>query len=82
MFRSHFRTPVEGLIIEIRPRCAKCKKEFILNLKNYLPGKFHSCYGCGTVIQYNDEVAEKVQRLLKEIEVSIQEVFEDVQRLR
>ncbi|MGD0228908.1 MAG: hypothetical protein ABSC19_00945 [Syntrophorhabdales bacterium] len=80
MFRSHFRTPIEGLIVEIRPRCAKCKKEFMLNLKNYIPGKLHSCYGCGTVIQFDAEIAEKVQKLIKEIEVAIQEVFDDVQK--
>ncbi len=67
MLKSYFRTPAEGLILEIRPRCAKCKKEFGLNLKNYLPGKFHACSACGTVIQFDAVVAEKVQKMIKEL---------------
>ena len=82
MLRSHFRTPTEGLIVEIRPKCAKCKKEFVLNLKSYLPGKFHACSACGTVIQFDAAVAERVQKLMKELEIAIQEVLEDVQRPR
>ena len=54
----------------------------MLNLKSYLPGKFHSCYGCGTVIQFDAETAEKVQRLTKELEIAMQEVIEDVQKPR
>jgi len=71
---------VEGLVVETRPRCAKCKKEYVLNLKNYLPGKFHSCHACGTVIQFDPALAEKVQTLIKEFEVLIQEVVEDAQK--
>lgn len=80
MLRSYFRTPTEGLAVETRPRCAKCKKEFVLNLKNYLPGKFHSCHACGTVIQFDPVLAEKVQSLIKEFEVLIHEVLDDVQK--
>ncbi len=80
MFRSHFRTPTEGLIVEVRPRCAKCQKEFALSLKNYLPGKYHSCAACGNVKQYSEAVAEKIQKLTKEFEVAIQEAIEDLQK--
>jgi len=80
MFRSHFRTALEGLIIEIRPRCGKCQKEFMLNLKNYLPGKYHSCSACGSVIHFDQAVAERIQKLTKELEVAIQEAIEDVQK--
>ena len=82
MLRSYFRTPAEGLILEIRPKCGKCKKEFVLNLKNYLPGKFHACSACGTVIQFDAAVAEEVQKLIKDLEITAQEVMEDVQRPR
>ena len=37
------------LYIELRPQCPKCKKEFMLDLKNFLPGHAHSCLACGTV---------------------------------
>ena len=80
MFRSHFRTPIEGLIIEIWPKCGKCQKEFVLNLKNYLPGKQHSCTACGNIIQFDEALAEKIQKLTKEFEVAIQEAIEDVQK--
>jgi hypothetical protein len=80
MFRSHFRMPLEGLIIEVRPKCGKCQKEFMLSLKNYLPGKYHSCSACGNVIQFDDAVAEKIQKLTLEFEAAIQEAIEDVQK--
>jgi uncharacterized Zn finger protein len=74
--RGRFRTPREELIIEIRPRCPKCKKEFMMNLKQYLPGKYHACYACGTVTQFDTALAEKLQKQINDIEMSIQEVFE------
>ena len=80
MFRSHFRMPAEGLIIEIRPKCGKCQKEFVLSLKNYLPGTFHACTACGNRIQFNEALAEKIQKLTQEFEVVIQEAIEDVQK--
>ena len=76
MTRGHFRTPREALVIEIRPRCPKCKKEFMLNLKHYLPGNHHACYGCGTVTHYDTALAEKLQKQINDLEVSIQEVLE------
>jgi hypothetical protein len=80
MFRSHFRMPSEGLIIEIRPKCGKCQKEFMLSLKNYLPGKHHSCIACGNIIRFDDATAEKIQKLTKEFEVAIQDAIEDAQK--
>lgn len=80
MLRSHFKTPAEGLIVEVRPRCGKCKKEFSLNLKNYLPGKLHACSACGTVIRFDTALGERVQKLTRELETAIQEVLEDVER--
>ncbi len=41
------------LYIELRPQCPKCKKEFMLDLKKFLPGRAHSCYACGTVAQFD-----------------------------
>jgi hypothetical protein len=82
MFRSHFRTALEGLIVEIRPRCGKCKKEFALSLKNYLPGKYLSCSACGNVIHFGEAVADKIQKLTQEFEVAIQEAIEDVEKLQ
>jgi hypothetical protein len=76
MLRGQLRTPREGLAVEIRPRCPKCKKEFMLNLKNYIPGKYHACYACGTVTQFDNALAERLQKELKDVEISIQEVFE------
>ena len=82
MLRFHVRTLTEDLIIEIRPKCGKCKKEFTLNLRNYIPGKFHSCTACGNVIQFDEALAERTQELTREFEVTIREVIEDVQKLR
>ena len=46
----------------------------MLDLKRYLPGKAHSCYGCGTVTQFDSQMAEQVQNLLCELETSIRAV--------
>jgi hypothetical protein len=75
MLRGHFRRPSEELAVEIRPRCPKCKKEFMLNLRNYIPGKYHACYACGTVTQFDNALAERLQKEIKDLEVSIHEVF-------
>jgi hypothetical protein len=64
------------LYIEVRPQCPKCKKEFMLDLKNFIPGKAHSCFACGTVAQFDGQMAERVQKLMHELEASIQEVYE------
>ncbi len=64
------------LYVELRPRCPKCKKEFMLDLKKFLPGRAHSCLGCGTVTQFDAALAERAEKLLHELEVAIQEVYE------
>lgn len=64
------------LYIEIRPMCPKCKKEFMLDLKKFLPGKAHSCFACGTVAPFDPSLAERIQKQLHDLEVSIREVFE------
>ncbi len=66
------------LYIELRPRCPKCKKEFMLDLKKFLPGKAHSCYGCGTVTQFDSQMAEHIQKLIGELETSIRVVHKDI----
>ena len=76
MLSIHATTPKERLSIIIRPRCPKCKKEFMMNLKHYLPGKYHACYGCGTVTQYDTTLAEKLQKQINDLELSIQEVYD------
>ena len=64
------------LYIELRPQCPKCKKEFLLDLKKFLPGRAHSCYACGTVAQFDASLAERVQKQMHELEVSMREVCE------
>jgi rRNA maturation endonuclease Nob1 len=76
MLNIHFTTPKQSLSIVIRPRCPKCKKEFMLDLTNYFPGKHHACYACGTVTQFDTALAEKVQKQTKDLAISIQEIFE------
>jgi hypothetical protein len=80
MFRSHFRMSPEGLIIEVRPTCGKCKKEFMLYLTNYLPGKSHSCISCGNIIRFDEAVTERVQKLTRELEAAIEETVKDLQK--
>lgn len=62
--------------LELRPQCPKCKKEFMLDLKKFLPGKAHSCHACGTVAQFDGHLAEKIQKLMHDLEASICEVHE------
>ena len=62
--------------LELRPQCPKCKKEFMLDLKKFLPGKAHSCHACGTVAQFDGNLAEKIQKLMHDLEASICEVHE------
>ncbi len=68
------------LYIELRPKCPKCRKEFLLDLKRFTPGRAHSCYACGTVAQFDSPLAEKVQKLLGDLQTSIEEVFESFSR--
>ena len=75
-----FRTPKNVLSVELRPRCPNCKKEFMLNLKTYLPGKSHACYACGTVAAFDAALAEKLQKQIKDLEITIQEVIENLER--
>lgn len=64
--------------IELRPKCPKCKKEFMLDLKKYLPGNTHNCHGCGTVTQFDSHMAEQVQKLICELETSIHAVHMNI----
>jgi hypothetical protein len=64
------------LYIELRPQCPKCKKEFMLDLKKFLPGQAHSCHSCGTVAQFDEALAEKVQKQTHDLEVSLREVYD------
>ena len=50
----------------------------MLDLKKFLPGKAHSCYGCGTITQYDSQMAEHVQELICELETSIRVVHKDI----
>ncbi len=75
MLKRHYASHNEVLSIEIRPRCPKCKKEFMLNLRNYQPDKHRACFACGTVTQFDQALAERVQKQIRDLEVSIQEVF-------
>ena len=68
------------LYIELRPQCPKCKKEFLLDLKKFVPGGAHSCYACGTVVQFDVALAEKVQKLMHELESSIWDVYQSISR--
>ncbi len=68
-FRNH------QLYIDIRPHCPKCKKEFMLDLKKFLPGRAHSCHDCGTVTVFDTQMAEQVQKQLRELEASIYAVY-------
>ena len=77
MHARHIANLHDNLSIEIRPRCPKCKKEFMLNLKNYLPEKQRACFACGTVTPFDTELAQKVQQQIKDLEVSIREIFEN-----
>jgi hypothetical protein len=64
------------LYIEIRPVCPKCKKEFMLDLNKFLPGKAHSCFACGAVAPFDPALAERVQKQLHDLGVSIREVID------
>ena len=77
MHTRHMARLNENLSIEIRPRCPKCKKEFMLNLRNYLPEKQRACFACGTVTSFDTELAQKVQQQIKDLEMSISEIFEN-----
>ncbi len=70
------------LYVELRPQCPKCKKEFMLDLKRFLPGRAHSCFACGTVAQFDLPTAEKVQKLVHELEVAIREVYDSFGKLK
>ncbi len=63
------------MYVELRPRCPKCKKEFILDLKKFLPGAVHNCFSCGSVTQFDGTLSEKVQGLMRELESTVNEVM-------
>ena len=64
------------LYIELRPRCPKCQKEFMLDLRKFTAGGAHSCHACGTVTQFDAALAEKVQGLIHDLEEAIRDVFD------
>jgi hypothetical protein len=64
------------LYIELRPQCPKCKKEFMLDLRRFVPGGAHSCYACGTVAPFDAALAEKVQKLMHDLEGATRDVLE------
>lgn len=66
----------EELYIEIRPMCPKCKKEFVLDLKKFLPGKAHRCFACGTVSSFDPALADRIQKQIADLETSIREVHQ------
>ncbi|HAR95450.1 MAG TPA: hypothetical protein DCR97_05740 [Deltaproteobacteria bacterium] len=67
----------EELHIEIRPACPKCKKEFMLDLKKFLPGKTHRCFACGTVASFDPSLAERIQKQIADLETSIRELHQN-----
>jgi Fe2+ or Zn2+ uptake regulation protein len=64
------------LYIELRPQCPKCRKEFMLDLKKFVPGRAHSCFACGTVVQFDSDLAERAQNLMEELERTIEDIYE------
>jgi len=50
----------------------------MLDLRKFLPGKAHSCHACGTIAQFDAELAERVQKLINDLEVSVHEVHESI----
>ncbi len=64
------------LYIELRPRCPKCQKEFMLDLKKFTAGGAHSCHACGTVSQFDAALADRVQKLIDELEETIRDVLD------
>jgi len=64
------------LYIELSPRSPNCKKEFMLDIRKFLPGKAHSCYACGTVVQFDSVLAERIQKLVRDLDESINEIYE------
>ena len=64
------------LYIELRARCPKCQKEFMLDLTKFTAGGAHSCYACGTVTQFDAALAEKVHGRIHDLEEAIRDVFD------
>jgi hypothetical protein len=64
------------LYIELRPRCPKCQKEFMLDLRKFTAGGIHSCHACGTATQFDPALTEKVQKLMHDLEEAIGDVFD------
>jgi ribosomal protein L37AE/L43A len=66
------------LSVELRPQCPKCRKEFVLDLRKFVPGGARSCHACGTVVQFDAGLAEKVQKALDDLEGSIGAVLDSL----
>ena len=48
----------------------------MLDIRKFLPGKAHSCYACGTVVQFDSVLAERIQKLVRDLDESINEIYE------
>jgi hypothetical protein len=50
----------------------------MLDLRKFLPGKAHSSHACGTIAQFDQDLAERVQKLMNDLEISVREVYESI----
>jgi hypothetical protein len=50
----------------------------MLDLKKFLPGKTHNCHCCGTVTQFDSELAGHVQELIHDFERSVCSVYASI----
>lgn len=66
------------LYLELRPQCPKCKKEFMMDLKKFQPGRTHICHCCGMVTQFDSQLAEHVQKLIHDFEASVCSVYTSI----
>jgi hypothetical protein len=64
------------LNILIRLRCPKCRKEFQMPLKKFVPSGSLKCFSCGTMTTFNADKAGKVQTQVKELEALIEDIQE------
>jgi len=64
------------LFVLIKLRCPKCKKEFSMNIKKFVPTGSLSCFGCGTVTPFDEDKARKVQDEVRDLERQIDDIQE------
>jgi uncharacterized Zn finger protein len=65
------------LFVQIKLKCPKCKKEFAMNIKKFVPTGSLSCFGCGTVTPFNMEKAGRIQDGVREMERQIEDIQEN-----